>query len=194
MDEILHSLKTMRSNSSNLGKVVKAEIIFNKNQYAKITQYCEDKRKSEREAAIIRLAKLEPLPMKKEVKKTDRNRKKIKTTVGLRIEINYAVYESNRLAWKPFIDFDAMGVVVDRRAYFIGGRQPTPLCYYDRLEDKWVQEEPIKDLKPFGESEGTVISPNEVLFFGGSRFFIMGESLVTNLITFVNLEKRTSRQ
>jgi hypothetical protein len=78
--------------------------------------------------------------MKKEVKKTDRSRKKVKTTVGLKIEINYAVYESNRLAWKPYIDFDAMGVVVGSRAYFIGGRQPTPLSYYDRSEDKWKQE------------------------------------------------------
>lgn len=78
--------------------------------------------------------------MKKEVKKTEKGRKKVKTTVGVRIEVNYAVYENNRLAWKPFIDFDAMGVVVGSRAYFLGGRQPAPLCYYDRSEDRWVQE------------------------------------------------------
>lgn len=75
----------MRSSSTNIGKIVKAEILFNKNQYARIEKYCEDKRKFEREAAINRLAKLEPLPMKKEVKMTEKNRKKIKTTVGLKI-------------------------------------------------------------------------------------------------------------
>jgi hypothetical protein len=129
----------MRSASTNIGKIVKAEILFNKNQYAKIEKYCEDKRKIEREAAINRLAKLEPLPMKKEVKKTDRNKKKVRTTVCIKFEINYNIYENNRLAWKPYIDFDAMGVVVDRKAYFLSGRQPAPLCYYDRSEDKWVQ-------------------------------------------------------
>jgi hypothetical protein len=48
----------MRSNSTNIGKIVKAEILFNKNQYARIQKYCEDKRSSEREAALNRLAKL----------------------------------------------------------------------------------------------------------------------------------------
>lgn len=67
-----------------------------------------------------------------------------------------------------------MPVALDRKAYFIGGRQPTPLSYYDRFEDKWTQDTLIEGLKPFGESEGTPISSNEVLFFGGSRFFIMG--------------------
>lgn len=86
-----------------------------------------------------------------------------------------------------------MGVVVGRKAYFIGGRQPSPLCYYDRSEDKWVQETPIDGLKPFGESEATVISPQEVLFFGGSRFFIMGESLVNNSLTYINLATKTAR-
>ena len=71
IEEILHSLKDMRSGSSNLGKVVKAEILFNKNQYARITEYCKERQASQREAAINRLAKLEPLPMKKEVKNFD---------------------------------------------------------------------------------------------------------------------------
>lgn len=36
-----------------------------------------------------RLAKLEPLPMKKEVKMTEKNRKKVKTTVGVKTALNY---------------------------------------------------------------------------------------------------------
>jgi hypothetical protein len=150
MEEILHSLKGMRSPSTNISRLMKAEILFNKKQYARIEQYCHERRQSEREAAVSRLAKLEPLPMKKEVKKTDRNRKKVRTTVGLKIDINYTVFENNRLAWKPYIDYDAMTVAVGKRAYFIGGRQPAPLCYYDCGEDKWVQEGPIEGLKPFG--------------------------------------------
>ena len=56
------------------------------------------------------------------------------------------------MEWKTFFDFDAMGVVVGSRAYFLGGRQPAPLCYYDRSDDKWVQEQHVEGLKPFGES------------------------------------------
>lgn len=81
--------------------------------------------------------------MKKEIKMTNNNKKKIKTVVGLKTDVNYSIYEANRLAWKPYIDFDAMGVAVGRKAYFIGGRKPAPLCYYDRLEDKWGQENHI---------------------------------------------------
>jgi hypothetical protein len=77
--------------------------------------------------------------MKKEVKRTDRNKKKIKTTVALKIAINYTIYENNRLAWKPFVDFDAMGVTIGTKVYFIGGRKLVPLCYYDRVDDKWTQ-------------------------------------------------------
>ena len=73
------------------------------------------------------------------MKKSERNRKKIKTTIGIKLDINYAIYESNRLAWKPYIDFDAMSVVADGKVYFIGGRQPTHLSYYDRFNDKWVE-------------------------------------------------------
>lgn len=40
MDEILHSLKGMRTSSTNIGKLMKAEILFNKNQYARIEKYC----------------------------------------------------------------------------------------------------------------------------------------------------------
>lgn len=99
---------------------------------------------------ISRLAKLEPLPMKKEVKKTNKNRKTIRTLVGCKTSVNYEIYENNRLCWKPFIDFDSMNVVIDSRVYFIGGRKSFPLCYYDRQTDKWVQEEPIKGLRTFG--------------------------------------------
>lgn len=48
----------MRSSSTNLGRAVKAEILFNKKEYAKITDYCNYKKKSETEQAINRLAKL----------------------------------------------------------------------------------------------------------------------------------------
>lgn len=85
-----------------------------------------------------------------------------------------------------------MAVAVGKRAYFIGGRQPAPLCYYDCEADCWVQERPIEGLKPFGESDGTVVGNKEVLFFGGSRFFLMGESQVTNSVTRVNLETKTA--
>ena len=131
IQEILGSLKGMKSASSNIGKMVKAEILFNKRQYAKIEEFCENKKKSQKEAAIVRLAKLEPLPMKN-IKMTEKNKKKIKTTVGLKMDINYAIYENNRLAWKPYFDFDAMGIAIGKKGYFIGGRQSVPLCYYDR--------------------------------------------------------------
>lgn len=89
---------------------------------------------------------------------TEKNKKKIKTTVGIKMDINYAIYENNRLAWKPYFDFDAMGIAIGKKAYFIGGRQSVPLCYYDREEDKWTQQGLIEGLKPFGESEATLIS------------------------------------
>jgi len=70
--------------------------------------------------------------MKKEVKKTEKYSKKIKTTVGLRTSLNFEIYEKNRLNWKPFIDFDAMSVTIGPRTYFMGGRKLVPLSYYDR--------------------------------------------------------------
>lgn len=84
----------------------------------------------------------------------------MRTTVGIKIGIDYTVYENNRLAWKPYFDYDSMTVAVGKRAYFIGGRQPAPLCYYDCGAGCWAQEGPIEGLKPFGESEGTVIGNN----------------------------------
>ena len=73
----------------NFGHTVKAEILFNKKEYAKINNYCSSKRQSEREMVLSRLAKLEPLPMKKEIKMTEKNRKKVKTTVGIKTALNY---------------------------------------------------------------------------------------------------------
>jgi hypothetical protein len=48
----------MKASSTNLGRSVKAEILFNKKEYAKITDYCSYKKKTETEQAINRLAKL----------------------------------------------------------------------------------------------------------------------------------------
>lgn len=90
--------------------------------------------------------------MKKEVKTTDKNRKKIKTTVGFKISLNYEIYETNRICWKPFIDFDAMPVAIGHRVYFIAGRSKAPLIHYDRQQNKWIEEAPIENIKPFGES------------------------------------------
>jgi len=36
----------MKSSTTNLGRAVKAEILFNKKEYAKITDYCSFKKKS----------------------------------------------------------------------------------------------------------------------------------------------------
>ena len=90
---------------------------------------------------VNKLAKLEPLPMNKEVKTIDRNKRKVKTTVGIKISLNYAIYEASRLCWKPFIDFDAIPVVFGSRVYFLGGRKICPLTFYDRKEDIWIEEE-----------------------------------------------------
>ena len=92
------------------------------------------------------------------MKKIDRNKKKIRITTGIRTEINWGVFENNRICWKPYYDFDAMGVRVNSRVYFIGGRKNEKLCYYNRVEDNWIEEELVEGLRPFGESEGTVIS------------------------------------
>lgn len=43
-----------------------------------------------------------------------------------------------------------MNVIVKDRVYFIGGRKPFPLCFYDRTQDKWGQLNIIENLKPFG--------------------------------------------
>ena len=96
--------------------------------------------------------------MFREVKKIDRNKKKVRVTMGIKTEINWDVYEKNRICWKPYYDFDAMGVKVDSKVYFLAGRKNENLCYYDREEDEWVEETSIEGLKPFGESEGTVIT------------------------------------
>ena len=82
----------MQAAKTNLGRTVKAEILFNKGQYAKITEYCDRRRQSEREMVLGRLTKLEPLPMKKEVKKTEKFKNKTKTVVGCRTTLNYEVY------------------------------------------------------------------------------------------------------
>jgi hypothetical protein len=78
--------------------------------------------------------------MKKEVKATDKNRKKVRTTVGFRTSLNFGIYESNRICWKPFIDFDAMPVCLGHKVYFIAGRSNAPLTHYDYLKNLWVEE------------------------------------------------------
>lgn len=80
--------------------------------------------------------------------------------MGIRLEVNYSIFESNRICWKPFIDYDAMPVSSGSKTYFVGGRKTVPLSYYDRSENKWEQLKIIENVKPFGESEGTVISEN----------------------------------
>jgi hypothetical protein len=77
--------------------------------------------------------------MKKEVKKMDKSKKKVRTVVACRTSLNYEIYHNNRMAWKPFIDFDAIAVTLGSRVYFVGGRKIVPLSYYDRAYDKWVQ-------------------------------------------------------
>ena len=96
------------------------------------------------------------------------------------------------MCWKPFIDFDSMTVPLGNRVYFIGGRKSVPLTFYDRAEDRWGEERAVEGLKTFGESEGTPISTREVVFFGGSRFYLMGESVVTNSLTKIDVETKTS--
>ena len=129
----------MRSTKTNIGHTVKAEILFNKRQYAKINNYCTNRRQSERQMVLSRLAKLQPLPMKKQIKMTQKNRKKIKTTVGIKTALNYEIYQNNKMAWKPFIDFDAMTVPIGSKVYFIGGRKSVPLTYYNRHDDTWSE-------------------------------------------------------
>lgn len=90
--------------------------------------------------------------MKREVKMTQKNRKKIKTTVAIKLDINYTALENNRLAWKPFVDFDAMPVVLGTKIYYVGGRTNTHLSFYDHGDQKWGQTNPIEGLKTFGES------------------------------------------
>jgi hypothetical protein len=46
MEEILSSLKVMKTNSTNMDRTTKAEILFNKNQYSKITDYCNKRSKN----------------------------------------------------------------------------------------------------------------------------------------------------
>jgi len=41
------------------------------------------------------------------------------------------------MAWKPFVDFDAMNVIANDKVYFLGGRKEFALCSYDRTNDKW---------------------------------------------------------
>ena len=94
------------------------------------------------------------------------------------------------MSWKPFVDFDWMTFPIGSKVYFVGGRKICPLTYYDRHQDVWKQESVIEGLKTFGESEGTPINNKEVIFFGGTRFYLMGESVVNNSLTWVNIETK----
>ena len=38
-----------------------------------------------------------------------------------------------------------------------------------------------------------MINENEVVFFGGSKFYVMGESEVTNSLTYVNIKSGTAQ-
>lgn len=51
-----------------------------------------------------------------------------------------------------------MAVPIGHRVYFIGGRKIVPMTFYDRKQDKWIETEVIANLKPFGESDATVLS------------------------------------
>jgi hypothetical protein len=77
--------------------------------------------------------------MKKNIKTTQKYQKKIKNIVGVKFSINMAVFEVNRLSWKPYIDFDAMNVTINNKTYFVAGRKMTPLSNYSHSNNKWTQ-------------------------------------------------------
>lgn len=82
----------MKTGSTNVDRTIKAEILFNKNQYSKINDYCNRRQKSERQYVLNKIAKLEPLSMKKNIKTTQKYQKKTKTLVAVKLTINEAVF------------------------------------------------------------------------------------------------------
>lgn len=50
---------------SHISRTLKAEIIFNQQQYTKITNFCQRQILTEKELIFAKLAKMQPLEMKK---------------------------------------------------------------------------------------------------------------------------------
>ena len=51
--------------------------------------------------------------------------------------MNYNVYDHNLQGYKPYVDYDSMPFVINRKIYFIGGRKHIPIVSYDPTKDKW---------------------------------------------------------
>ena len=105
---------------------------------------------TERELIEKKLKEMTPIKMKKEVKVKGKNKGKTKRVDWINIYMNYKVYDHNMMGFKPYIDYDAMPIVINKKIYFIGGRKHLPIITYTPNGDKWEQLKMIDSLKPFG--------------------------------------------
>lgn len=110
---------------------------------------------------------------------------------SIKLYLNQKVYQRNLFCYKPYIDYDCMPIHINDKIYFFGGRKHTPIVTYEPASDRWAEAGLISQLKPFGECKGSMISNEEVLFFGGMKFFQHGMSIISNRISIVNVRDLT---
>lgn len=61
--------------------------------------------------------------MKKAVKQHSTKKTEDKKNMQLKLTINYHIYESNRICFKPYIDYDCTAFSIGKKGYFLSGRK-----------------------------------------------------------------------
>ena len=105
------------------------------------------------------------------------------------------MHEMNKTCWKPYIDYEALAVGAGEKVCFFGGRKDGEVASYNAKENKWGYEKELEmaGIKPFGSTTGTMISKNEVIFFGGVQYAMQTLSIPINFVQRVNLETKQSK-
>ena len=66
---------------------------------------------------------MQPTIIKQKIKTTQKYKNKNREIYGAQMRIKRQIYQSNKVCWKPFIDYDAIPVCVYWKALFFGGRK-----------------------------------------------------------------------
>jgi hypothetical protein len=66
---------------------------------------------------------MEPYDMKKAIKQNSKKKLEEAKPSVLKLTINYHIYESNRICFKPYIDYDCTNFSIGKKGYFLSGRK-----------------------------------------------------------------------
>lgn len=188
--ELVNEMRKMKSKSTLLQPSLKAEILFNQIEYEKIRKADEQMMEDMKAEVARRLKEMTPYQMKKEVKKKDKFKNKVRIVREIILSLNYTIYEDNLNSWKPYFDYDSLPVPVDNSVYFIGGRKHCPIVSFNVAESRWSESPPIPNLKPFGECPATLLKDSKVMCFGGYSYFQQGFSLCSNSLKIIDLHSK----